>query len=394
MILKQKRIALHFHIPITIKGDGYYYPEYYGSWVDSLAPYFKEVVCVTYSNNQSDENKYKIKSSNISLIDLGEKPILRTTLLKHKKYQNILLKNLDKFDMIFYRSPSPLVIYFYPLTRDKINIFFFIANMLSGFDNIKGKINPIKYYLWKTYWTFDHAYLQKYANASLTLSNGPTFLKEFVKVKNQKIIFTSTIYDKDVQDGKKQRDLNTPLRLLYLGRVSNEKSIDTLIEAINILNKKNIEIELNIAGSGDPLYENELKTLVKNLKIQNINFLGHVSKKENIENLMDRHDIFVIPSSWDWQPRTMWEATARGLPIICSKGVKSPYLLFEHEKDMLFVNIKDSVDLAENILKIRNDNALRNHLIDRSLIIAKERTIEQSVKLQINNILEYSNVHN
>ena len=389
--LKQKKLALHFHIPTTIVDGKYYYPEYYGSWVDSLSPYFKEIVCLTYVNKQSDENRYKISSKNVSIINLGEKPILRNTILNHKKYQNILKQNLDRFDIIIYRAPTPLSVYFYPLTKDKINIYFLVANMLKGLEQSKDKINPIKYYLWKAYWSWDHKRLEANANQSLTLSNGPTFLKEFDKIKNQQVIFTSTIYDKDVVNIKKIATLQNPVKLLYLGRISSEKSIDTLIKAVDILNKKNIKVELNIAGSGDPIVENELANLVKELNIKNIKFLGHISKKEDIHNLMNTHDIFIIPSSWDWQPRTMWEAMAKGLPIVCSKGVKSPSLLFEHEKDMLFVEVEDSKGMADNIQRVVADESLRSHLINRSLEIAKQRTIEGSVKLQVEKLLEYMN---
>jgi glycosyltransferase involved in cell wall biosynthesis len=387
--LKQKKLALHFHIPITIKHDGYYYPEYYGNWIDSLAPHFKEIVFLTYSNKKSDENKYKVTSSNVSLIDLGDKPILRNTIINHKKYQNILKNNLNKFDIVMYRAPTPLAVFFYPITKDKVNVFFLVANMLKGLDSAKSKISFVKYYLWKKYWTWDHNWLEKNANKSLTLSNGPTFLKEFNCILDQKVIFTSTIHSSDVQEDKKNKALQDPVQLLYLGRISSEKSIDTLIMAIDILGRRRIKLELNIVGSGDVIVENELKELVSKLKIKNINFFGHKAIKEDIENIMDKNDIFIIPSSWDWQPRTMWEAMARGLPIICSKGVKSPSLLFKHEKDMLFTEIKDSVDMANNIQSLIEDNKLREDLIHRSLQIASKRTIGRSSKLQVKNILEY-----
>jgi glycosyltransferase involved in cell wall biosynthesis len=390
MNLKDYKLALHYHIPITIKDDGYYYPEYYGSWVDSLAPYFKEIICITYSKNKEDtENRYKLKNKNIAIIDLGEKLSLKNRIMKYKQYQNILKQNLHKFDIIIYRVPTPLAIYFYPLTKNKINVFFLVGNMVKGLESSKNNINPIKYYLWKFYWKWDHRKLQKYANNSLTLSNGPTFLNEFPNIKNQKIIFTSTIYDKDVLKVKKFQKLHNSIKLLYIGRISNEKSIDTLIKAINILNKKGIKVELNIAGSGDKDLENKLKKLVNTLNIKNIKFLGHISKKEDIKELFDSGDIFIIPSSWDCQPRTMWEAMARGLPIICSDGVKSPGILFSHKKDMLFFKARDENDLANNIKLLIEDNNLREYLIKRSLEIAKSRTIEKSVELQVENILEY-----
>lgn len=387
--LKQKILALHFHVPLTVKDGVFYYPDYYGSWVDSLAPYFKEIVLLTYSNTESDQNKYVISSSNISLIDLGNKPILRGTIINHKKYQLILKDNLDKFDIIIYRAPTPLAVYFYPITKDKVNVFFLVANMLKGLDSAKDKISLFKYHLWKKYWTWDHKLLQRNADKSLTLANGPTFLKEFDDISEQKVIFTSTIHRIDVQEDKKNRALQDPVQLLYLGRISSEKSIDILILAVELLGKRSIKVVLNIVGSGDDVVDKGLRKLVRNLNLKNVKFFGHVAAKEDKSYIMDENDIFVIPSSWDWQPRTMWEAMARGLPVVCSKGVKSPSLLFEHEKDMLFTEVKDSVDMANKIEVLIEDDRLRECLIDRSLEIASKRTIETSSKLQVQKILEY-----
>lgn len=387
MNLNEKRLALHYHIEATIK-DGYvYYPAYYGRWIDSLSKYFKKIVLITHTIKQNDANSYKVESKNLFIIDLGAKPSPQKRILNYKKYQNILKKNLSEFDIICYRVPSPLARFFYKITKNKINFFLLVGHMVNA--TSKDSKATWKSLIWKYYWKYDHSRISEIANDNLTLVNGPTFLEEFPNIANQKVIFTSTIWDKEIVYNRKV-DLDTPIKLLYLGRISSEKKIDILINAFLQLSKK-YNVELNIAGNGDLQLEKNLKNLVISLELQNIYFLGHIASKEKIQNLMDTHDIFIVPSEWDWQPRTIWEAMSRGMPIVCSKGVKSPYILFKGTDVIDFFEINDEEDLSSKISNLIIDYKKRESMIRGSLRIAKERTLEKSAELLVKHLDEYIN---
>ncbi|MGR3812139.1 glycosyltransferase family 4 protein [Jiulongibacter sp. NS-SX5] len=96
---------------------------------------------------------------------------------------------------------------------------------------------------------------------------------------------------------------------LFVGRLSKEKGIDTLIESF-----KKLSHPIDIVGSG-PLEE-----VLKNASSDypNITFLGQRSKEEVIQ-LMKNCKALIFPSIWyEGMPMTILEAYSCGTPVISS----------------------------------------------------------------------------
>ncbi|MBI5207883.1 MAG: glycosyltransferase, partial [Candidatus Firestonebacteria bacterium] len=98
-------------------------------------------------------------------------------------------------------------------------------------------------------------------------------------------------------------------RIIYFGRLSKEKGIDTLISAV-----KNIEVYLDIIGDGPE--KTNLEEKVKLQNIENVRFLGYKKGKELQDEI--RNSMFVvIPSQWyENNPYSIIEAFALGKPVI------------------------------------------------------------------------------
>jgi glycosyltransferase involved in cell wall biosynthesis len=115
---------------------------------------------------------------------------------------------------------------------------------------------------------------------------------------------------------------------LYIGRLSEEKGIDCLLEAF-----KSTNLELLIGGNG-PLIDN-IKAISQ--KYQNIQYLGSLDREQVLQN-MQKRTALIFPSLWyEGMPLTIVEAFSQGLPVIASNlgamssMVKDGYsgLLFE-----------------------------------------------------------------
>lgn len=103
--------------------------------------------------------------------------------------------------------------------------------------------------------------------------------------------------------------------LLFVGRLSEEKGVSTLIDAYI---HHNISIPLKIVGDG-PLRQ-VLENKVQKAGYANlIEFLGHQDKSIVI-SLMKNANFLVFPSIWyEGFPLTILEAFASGLPVLASK---------------------------------------------------------------------------
>lgn len=100
--------------------------------------------------------------------------------------------------------------------------------------------------------------------------------------------------------------------VLYVGRLSPEKGIDTLLAAWKLLKNP---IRLKIAGDG-PLTELALQAAETN---PNIEYVGSKSIEE-VYDVMGEARLLVFPSVWyEGLPRTIIEAYAKGTPVVASK---------------------------------------------------------------------------
>ena len=126
----------------------------------------------------------------------------------------------------------------------------------------------------------------------------------------------------------------------YVGRLSHEKGVGTLVEAAARLPYK-----LKIIGGG-PLSE-ELR--VKNEELKgNVEFLGYRQWKE-IKAIAGRARFTVIPSEWyENNPLSVIEAECLGTPVLGARIGGIPELIDEGTNGMAFES-GNAADLAEKI---------------------------------------------
>jgi len=136
--------------------------------------------------------------------------------------------------------------------------------------------------------------------------------------------------------------------IVFLGRLSHEKGIETLIDAI----KEFGDIRLKIIGDG-PL-KGFLEKKVINENISNIVFLGYLTGRA-LHNEIRNSMFLVIPSEWyENNPRSVIEAFALGKPAIGARIGGIPELV-EDWKTGLTYNSGDTDDLKEKIhLMLKN----------------------------------------
>jgi glycosyltransferase involved in cell wall biosynthesis len=100
---------------------------------------------------------------------------------------------------------------------------------------------------------------------------------------------------------------------LFVGRLTEEKGIATLLEAWTRLS----DIALVIAGQG-PM-QPQIEQYVQQRTPGNARYAGHVSREE-ISRLMKNSNFLIFPSRWyEGFPMTIAEAYACGTPVIASR---------------------------------------------------------------------------
>ncbi len=165
--------------------------------------------------------------------------------------------------------------------------------------------------------------------------------------------------------------------IVYVGRLSHEKGIKTLMDAI-----KGVNIKLKIIGEG-PLAGSLINKSIKE-KIENVEFLGY-KKGEDLQNEIKKSILMVIPSEWyENNPRSVIEAFALGKPVIGARIGGIPELVRDWETGITFEsgNIADLRDKLQLLLK------------NRERIPEMGRKARAFVKIELNAETHYKNLLN
>ena len=126
----------------------------------------------------------------------------------------------------------------------------------------------------------------------------------------------------------------------YIGRLSHEKGVRTLIEAANSL-----PYRLKVIGGG-PL-EEELKGIAK----EQVEFVGY-KQWDEIKSLVGRARFSVIPSEWyENNPLSVIEAQCLGTPVLGARIGGIPELIEEGRTGMTFES-RSVKDLSEKISRM------------------------------------------
>ena len=168
---------------------------------------------------------------------------------------------------------------------------------------------------------------------------------------------------------------HAPLRLLYFGRLIEDKGVHTAIQALGILNEQGFagKTRLTILGSGHPDYENQLRSMVTALGVKDqVRFAGKVSRNE-IPAELSKYDVFLFTSIWP-EPfgRTIVEAMLAGLTVIGSDVGGSREIFSQYDADLLYP-AGDASALAARIALLLNGYKDKQKLAQRGRLLALER---------------------
>ena len=143
-------------------------------------------------------------------------------------------------------------------------------------------------------------------------------------------------------------------KCLYVGRLSPEKNLETLVRLFADLP----DYHLTLIGQG-PL-QSTLQTMLPN----NVTLVGHVPN-EALADWYQSHDIFILPSKKEPWGLVVEEALYYGLPVIASEQVGAQELVTHYQVGQLFSpgndqSFKDALSwcalnfarLVENVQKI------------------------------------------
>ena len=163
--------------------------------------------------------------------------------------------------------------------------------------------------------------------------------------------------------------------LVTVGRYHIKKGYDLIPSIAEYLRKKHINFKWLLIGKGvDRLKKDiEAKNLVNDIRIKDeigiedtFDRNGRIqAPNDELIALLKCSDIFVFPTRLEGFGMVLIEAFAAGLPVVTTKspGVED---VIEHNKTGLLSESDDVEAIASNIIKVIEDNDLRERLVQNA----------------------------
>lgn len=138
---------------------------------------------------------------------------------------------------------------------------------------------------------------------------------------------------------------------VYVGRLSEEKNLDLLIDGWAKVNKSYPDAILLLLGAGGDFrnVEDHLKEQVKRLGMEEtVRFLGHVP---NAKEYVLASDVFVLPTRTEGMSNALVEALACGATVVAT-DIPANREICTHEENALLVPVGDADGLSDAILRV------------------------------------------
>jgi glycosyltransferase involved in cell wall biosynthesis len=173
-------------------------------------------------------------------------------------------------------------------------------------------------------------------------------------------------------------------RLLYVGRLAEDKGVLTALRALALLKGKE-HLELSVYGQGDPDYVAQLKRFAEQYELA-VTFTA--ADLEEMPEVYRSHDLLLFTSEWP-EPfaLTPIEAMACGLPVVGTNTGGSAELFRPGENGLVYA-AGNPDQLAERIVQFASDYQLRSQCALTAYCEARQRYAAPVVVDQIEAYLE------
>lgn len=131
--------------------------------------------------------------------------------------------------------------------------------------------------------------------------------------------------------------------IVYIGRLSKEKGIDVLVDAL-----KKVDITCTFIGDGD------MKEYIESANLPNVRVTGWLDKEE-VKKTLRMARAMVLPTLWyEGMPLSVLESLSQGVPTVVSNTSAAIDVVKNNENGIVFERA-NSEELAKCLEKVNND---------------------------------------
>ena len=355
-----------YNVDLMLFGHGGVLEEILPKEVNLLKPLKYTEFC-----NMSISNaiKYSLEQKNLKMLSSRLKFSMKIRGKKHtngekariywKNSRTLIEENSKKYDIaISYAQGVPTFYVAEKIIADKKLAWVNAIYDLKG----KDKIFQRPYYS-----QFDKIISVSHVAKDIFEETYPEFkekLDVIYDISDAELIYKMSNLDKSYNDNF------DGIKILTIGRLASQKGYDMALEACKILRDKGINFRWYVLGKG-PL-KDDIEKYIKENELQD--YFKLLGVKSNPYPYIKDADIYVQTSRFEGFGLAIAEARMLNTPVVTTE-FNAVYNQMVQGKNGLVVDM-DSESIANGILKLINDEVLRNSIVEYLKIEKKGNTEE------------------
>lgn len=376
-------LGILYHMPFWRAADGSLWESEgsFARYVDSLAPYFDEIVLSVPVFDQPQPAGSRVRAANVRLAPLPYFPGPRQFYPMLPRLLGRLKAWVSQCDVIHLRVPSPAAIFAFRAARAQRKPVFLLV--VGDYEALLPHLpyRGLKKALFRGYVAFEEWALKRMTTGALTFANGAALCRKH-EGQGARVFETKTT-TLTLQDLATRADTcqSGRIRLLTVSRIDPRKGLRVLPQAIAQLAAAGLDISLDLVGPtigriGDDEREAIRAESARLGVAGRVNLLGPVPL-DRLMGLYGEYDLFVLPTQpGEGIPRVLMEAMANGLPVITT-GVSGITSLVTDRQNGWLMDDASTAAVVTAVTRLAADSALRRRLIAGGYATARAHTLER-----------------
>lgn len=228
-------------------------------------------------------------------------------------------------------------------------------------------------------------------SSSIFLSQGENWSKfaqhDLLIAKENIVQISNWSATKDLIEVGKNRKIKDggTLQILFVGWLEKEKGVVEILNSLLELSDNDFKFKMFFVGDGSLM--RFARNFISKNELHEFVFLEGWKNFDELKELYNLSDIFILPSWKEGMPNSLIEAIATGLPsIVSSVGVIPNHL--EDNFDTLLIKPKDQPALLNAIKRMLTDVNLRKKISKNALMTAKSVFLENKSLTKLTEVID------
>ena len=376
-------LGILYHMPFWQAADGTLWESEgsFARYVDSLAPYFDEIVLSVPVFDRPQASGSRVRAANVRLAPLPYFPGPRQFYPKLPTIYRRLKAWAGQCDLIHLRVPTPAGIFAFRAARAAGKPVFLLV--VGDYEALLPHLpyRGLKKGLFGAYVAFEEWALRHMTSQSLTFANGAALRIKHERDGGRVIETKTTTLSQEDIGTRTDVGQSGAWRALTVSRIDPRKGLRSLPAAVAQLSGDGIDIMLDVVGPTIGLIgDDERDAIAAEAATLGVGDRVRLRGAVPLDQLMAQYrdyDVFVLPTQpGEGIPRVLLEAMANGLPIVTTdvSGITS---LITHETNGLLMPDASADSVARAVKRVVRDDELRRRLIQGGYETARTFTLER-----------------